>query len=64
MPTCLACDKEFASRQSLYNHRKRMHSDSMEKKDLAKSIIDGLEKPKRKFQDEKKNSILPWSDIR
>ena len=56
MPTCLACDKEFASRQSLYNHRKRMHPDSMEKKDLAKSIIGGLEKPKRKFQ-EKKNSI-------
>ena len=57
MPTCLACDKEFASRQSLYNHRKRLHPGSVGKKDLAKSVIDGLEKPKRKFQDEKKNFI-------
>ena len=56
MPTCLECGKDFASRQTLYTHRKRLHSDSMEKKDLAKSIVDKIdEKPKRKFQ--KKNSI-------
>jgi len=55
MPTCLECGKDFASRKTLYNHRKRVHPDSMEKKDLAKSIVDKIdEKPKRKFQ--KKNS--------
>ena len=56
MPTCLECGKDFASRKTLYTHHKRLHSDSMEKKDLAKSIVDKIEeKPKRKFQ--KKNSI-------
>ena len=56
MPTCLECGKDFASRQTLYTHHKRLHSDSMEKKDLAKSIVDKIdEKPKRKFQ--KKNFI-------
>ena len=56
MPTCLECGKDFASRKTLYNHRKRVHPDSMEKKDLAKSIVDKIdEKPKRKFQ--KKNFI-------
>ena len=60
MPTCLECGKDFASRQSLYNHRKRLHPDSVKKKDLAKSVIDGTkEKPrgsKRKFPNVKKRN--------
>ena len=43
MPTCLECGKDFASRQTLYTHHKRLHSDSMEKKDLAKSIVDKID---------------------
>ena len=50
MPTCLVCGKHFASQKTLSNHRKRLHSDSMEKKDLAKSIIDKIEEKPFKFQ--------------
>ena len=61
MPYCEKCEKMFATRQSLWKHRKRKHASKIENTiaNKEKFLTDIINNPPHRAKDQSSTSILP-----